>query len=88
MQEHHVGVSSVANQVSVKGIDLVAPAFQDLQENAATMTQNTSDAIGGVVILGGRQNGLGVRFVAGLDRAADINQTNQHSESPVKFFVG
>jgi hypothetical protein len=78
VQQRHVGVALVRDDVVVERIDRFAPAFDGLQEDPAAVAQNTGDTVAQVVSTGGFQyrfNGFGAVLV---DGAADVEQAYQH----------
>ena len=78
VQDHHVFVSWVFDDMAIQSVHLVTATFNGLQINATTKTQDARDAICNVVLARGVQNRFSFLSRFGVHRAAHIQQTNEH----------
>ena len=71
LQKNHVFVATVSLDMTIQLADGVAAALYRLQKNAASVTQNASDAAGRVVLARLGQDGFN-GFGLGVDCAAGV----------------
>ena len=66
VEQHHIGMALVADDLPIQVVDLVTTAFNGLQINAAAITKNACDAIGHIVFTGNSQDGVCGRRSVGV----------------------